>query len=111
MTDIAPPRAKRAPQRLTAGLFWLAAAGLALGSMVPVAFTRSFGDGYRIESAYWVTRTTSPSSGTVENTTLFGVPIVLAAVVLVVAALLAMLPARRWAAIVAGAFGAGILVD
>lgn len=111
MTDIARPRAKRPPQRLVAGLLWLVAAALGIASTFPVAFTRLLGDGYAVETGSWLTRTTGGSNGPVESSTVFGIPVVLAAVILVLAALVALLSARRVAALVAGAFGAGLLVD
>ncbi|ALG12751.1 hypothetical protein [Kibdelosporangium phytohabitans] len=111
MTDISRPPARRSPVRLVSGLLWLVAAGLGIGSTFPVVFTRYFQSGFRIDTAYWQTRTEGLNDEPIVGTTYLGVPVVLAAVVLVGACLVALLSTRRWGAIVAGTFGTGILVD
>ncbi|ONI70664.1 hypothetical protein ALI144C_49530 [Actinosynnema sp. ALI-1.44] len=111
MTDFSPPPARRSPLRLVSGVLWLVAAGLGVGSTFPVVYSRLYQRDFRFDSGYWQSRTDGPNDEPVVTTTYFGVPVILAAVLLVVACLVALLSARRWGAIVSGAFGTGVLVD
>nr|CEL17021.1 hypothetical protein [Kibdelosporangium sp. MJ126-NF4] len=111
MTVITPPRVQRSPLRLIAGLLWLVAAGLGVGSTFADVLHRSYDQDFRLETGYWETRSAPAEAEATVQTTYYGIPVILAAVLMVLAFLVVLLTTRRWGAIVAGAFGTGVLLD
>jgi hypothetical protein len=109
---LTPHRPKRPASRLVAGLLWLIAAGLSVGAtfadIVIYQFAR---DGSLFVVGFW--RQYGLTADGQENspgTIYYGASEVAGSAFLLLATLLVFLSARRWAAVVAGALGTGMLV-
>ncbi len=109
---LTPHRPKRPASRLVAGLFWLSAAGLAVGATFANIVIYEFAGGASLfVVGFW--RQYGLTADGQENspgTIYYGASEVAGAAFLLLATLLVFLSARRWAAVVAGALGTGMLV-
>jgi hypothetical protein len=109
---LTPHRPKRPASRLVAGLLWLIAAGLAVGAtFADIVIYQFASDGSLFVVGFW--RQYGLTADGQENspgTIYYGASEVAGAAFLLLATLLVFLSARRWAAAVAGALGAGMLV-
>jgi hypothetical protein len=106
-----PVRPKRPVPRLVGGLLWLVAAGMAVGGTFSDLFSRTTPSGQSTAFiGFWEQTITSGQRTQEGPTVYYGIPVVAAAVFLVVAFLVALFTVRRWAAIVAGTFGTAMLL-
>lgn len=109
---LTPQQPKRPASRLVAGLLWLSAAGLAVGAtFADIVIYQFAGDGSLFVVGFW--RQYGLTADGQENspgTIYYGASEVAGAALLLLATLLVFLSARRWAAMVAGALGTGMLV-
>jgi hypothetical protein len=109
---LTPHRPKRPASRLVAGLLWLIAAGLAVGAtFADIVIYQFAADGSLFVVGFW--RQYGLTADGQENspgTIYYGASEVAGGAFLLLATLLVFLSARRWAAVVAGAMGAGMLV-
>ncbi|MET0237278.1 MAG: hypothetical protein ABW224_21690 [Kibdelosporangium sp.] len=106
-----PQRPKRPASRLVAGLLWLAAAGLAVGATFANIMIYSFGGGESLfVVGFWRQYGLTVEGENSPGTIYYGASEVAGAAFLLLATLLVFLSARRWAAVIAGAFGTGMLV-
>ncbi|MBP2324145.1 outer membrane biosynthesis protein TonB [Kibdelosporangium banguiense] len=109
---LTPHRPKRPASRLVAGLLWLAAAGLAVGATFTNIVIYEFGGGTSLFVVGFWRQYGLDSAGQVSTpgTIYYGASEVAGAAFLLLATLLVFLSARRWAAVVGGALGTGMLV-
>lgn len=109
---LTPNRPKRPASRLVAGLLWLIAAGLSVGATFANIVIYEFSGGASLfVVGFW--RQYGLTADGQENspgTIYYGASEVAGSAFLLLATLLVFLSARRWAAVVAGALGTGMLV-
>jgi hypothetical protein len=109
---LTPHRPKRPASRLVAGLLWLIAAGLSVGAtFADIVIYQFAGDASLFVVGFW--RQYGLTADGQENspgTIYYGASEVAGSAFLLLATLLVFLSARRWAAVIAGALGTGMLV-
>jgi hypothetical protein len=109
---LTPQRPKRPASRLVAGLLWLVAAGLAVGATFANIVIYQFANGGSLfVVGFWRQYgLTADGQENTPGTIYYGASQVAGAAFLLLATLLVFLSVRRWAAVVAGALGTGMLV-
>jgi outer membrane biosynthesis protein TonB len=104
-----PPRPPKPASRLVAGVLWLIAAGTAGGATFADLYHASLGRNTTVIVGFWhqvaIQNGREIPNGTVD----YGVAVIVAAVVLLLAVLLVFTSARRWLSAVPGIFGTGML--
>jgi hypothetical protein len=110
-----PPTPPRRPPRpaghLAAGVFWLVAAGLAVGALFGDIDVQQATSSVQVYLGFWTQRVAGEGSNNSTASLLLGVTVIVGAVALAGAGLLAFASRRKWVPVVAGTLGTGLIVN